>query len=291
MVYNFILNSISLPVFYAVSIFQREMEIPCIPLESLLELFNNGSVCGCCVSSGRSLPITATTPRCKLKTQCHTERIRAMLSTLITRRGFLPRESGSLLMWDTNCSPYITAFGNDVDRCDMKDHGTYGKVRPNSSCMRGRPSNGASRSIGSVKPSSWQQQQGRSGGDEDDDGDDGPAGSGAGEQANSGGGQSKVSESMVNDEACRMFAKQSFQYYTKPLAECAMITEGEFCNSVEEFTRMTTKFAQFFGDMPYFGKHKTVMDNLKIANGTPGGIEDFTSKQMFEQGQPIVRCR
>lgn len=54
---------------------------------------------------------------------------------------------------------------------------------------------------------------------------------------------------------------------------------------------MTTKFAQFFGDMPFFGKHKTVMNNLKIANGTPRAIEDFTSKQMFEQGQPIVRCR
>jgi hypothetical protein len=70
-------------------------------------------------------------------------------------------------------------------------------------------------------------------GEEDED-DTGNAGNGDG---GDGGGRAKVSESMVNDEACRMFAKQSFQYYTKPLAECAMITEGEFCNSVEELTR------------------------------------------------------
>lgn len=44
-------------------------------------------------------------------------------------------------------------------------------------------------------------------------------------------------EGIVTDDACRMFAKACFQHYTKPFCDCAMITEGEFCNSVEEFTR------------------------------------------------------
>lgn len=42
-----------------------------------------------------------------------------------------------------------------------------------------------------------------------------------------------MSEGSINDEACRMFARQCFQHYTKPFCDCAMITEGEFCNSVE----------------------------------------------------------
>lgn len=286
MVYNFMLNSISLPVFFAVSIFAREMEIPALPLESVLELFNNGTFCGCCVASGRT-PGGRTAcdlaQKCNLGGACHTKRIKDMLVRLMECRAFLPRDSGCQLMWETNCSPYITAYGNDADRCDMTSHELYGTVRPYSSCLRGRPS-GTKTSVGS--------QGGRFGGDGDNDAD-GEAAGGAGNNQVPGGscpGGSRVSESAVNNEACRMFAKQSFLYYTKPLAECAMITEGEFCNSVDEFTRMTTKFAQFFGDLPFFGKYKTVMENMKVPM-PPSGMEDMTSKQMFEQGQPIIRCR
>lgn len=53
---------------------------------------------------------------------------------------------------------------------------------------------------------------------------------------------------------------------------------------------MTTRFAQFFGDMPYFGRHRTVMKNMGVPN-VPNSFQDLTHKQVFEQGQPIIRAR
>ena len=272
LVYNFVLNSISLPLFYAVSVFQREMEVPTIPVQSVVELFTNGNMCACCVSSGRLLDASK---RCTYREVCHTKRIKEMLVKLLDNRAFLPKESGSQMLYDTNCMPYITAYGNEMDRCDMAAHDLYGRVRTSASCMRGRPSSG--KSMG--KPSG-----GRKFGGDDGDGDDAALPPPAEAQ------NTMKSESVITEEACRMFAKQCFQWYTKPFAECAMITEGEFCNSVEEFSRMSTKFAQFFGDMPFFGKHKTVMRNLGIQS-VPRDFEDLTTKQVFEQGQPIVRAR
>ena len=274
MVYNFIMNSISLPLFYAVSVFQREMEIPTIPVQSVVELFTNGSMCACCVSSG-CCP-SDPSKRCTYRDVCHTKRVKDMLLKLLEHRGFLPRESGAQMLYDTNCTPYITAYGNDMDRCDMAPHDLYGKVRSSASCMRGRPSSG--KSMVGRQPSN---KHFGSGGDGGDDGDD------ALPEAQPG---TMRSESVISDEACKMFAKQCFQWYTKPFAECAMITEGEFCNSVEEFMRMSTKFAQFFGDLPFFGKHRTVMRNLGIQS-VPREFEDLTTKQVFEQGQPIIRAR
>ena len=149
MVYNFILNSVSLPLFYAVSVFQREMEIPTIPIQSIVELFTNGTMAGCCVSSGR---LKDATKRCLTKDSCHTRRIKEMLNRLMERRAFLPRESGAEMLFESNCMPYITAYGNAMDRCDMSQHDLYGKVRANSSCMRGRPSSGKSM-VGVSRPS------------------------------------------------------------------------------------------------------------------------------------------
>ena len=87
------------------------------------------------------------------------------------------------------------------------------------------------------------------------------------------------------------------QHYAKPFCDCAMITEGEFCNSMDEFSKsmdefskMTTKFVQFFGDMPFFGMHHTFMKNLGIHN-VPKEFHDLTRKQVFDQGQPIIRAR
>jgi hypothetical protein len=291
MVYNFILNSVSLPIFYAVSVFQREMEIPTLPIQSVVELFTNGTMAGCCVVSGRDVDASK---RCSLGGSCHTKRIKDMLNRLMERRAFLPKESGAEMLFDSNCMPYITAYGNAMDRCDMSAHETYGKNRASASCMRGRPSKAMVG--GSTKPMDFRS---RSGGNMENDeeippniiprnGNDDPSQGGGIPSSNSS--VNSKSEAVITDEACKMFSKACFQWYTKPFTECAMITEGEFCNSVEEFMKMTTKFAQFFGDMPFFGKHKTVMENLGVTN-IPREFEDLSIKQVFEQGQPILQAR
>ena len=59
---------------------------------------------------------------------------------------------------------------------------------------------------------------------------------------------------------------------------------------MDEFSRMTTKFALFFRDMPFFGRHNKVMRNLGILN-IPKEFQDLTNKQVFEQGQQIIRAR
>lgn len=282
MVYNFILNSISLPIFYAVSVFQREMEIPTLPLETVVEFFTNGTYCACCIKSGRQHDPST---QCTLREVCHTKRIKDMLVRALDRRAFLPKDSGMLMRYDTNSIPYITAYGGEDDRCDMSLHDLFGRVR-NTSCMRGKygkkTAGGASGRGGGGGQSSFA----GGGGGRDNDGDDDDGGEGGGGGRNNG----AASESVITDEACRMFSKQCFQFYAKPFCDCAMITEGEFCNSVEEFSRMTTKFAQFFGDLPFFGKHSTVMKNLGIPN-VPRCFNDLTNKQVFEQGQPIIRAK
>ena len=275
MVYNFILNSISLPIFYAVSVFQREMEIPTLPLETVVEFFTNGTYCACCIKSGRNH--NPSTP-CTLREVCHTKRIKDMLVRALDRRAFLPKDSGMLMRYDTNSIPYITAYGGEDDRCDMSLHDLLGRVR-NTSCMRGKYGKKTAAG-GSGRGNGGQNQFGGGG----DDGDDDGGGDGGGRNS------STASESVITEEACRMFSKQCFQFYAKPFCDCAMITEGEFCNSVEEFSRMTTKFAQFFGDLPFFGKHSTVMKNLGIPN-VPRCFNDLTNKQVFEQGQPIIRAK
>lgn len=139
MVYNFIMNSVSLPIFYAVSVFQREMEVPAIPLESVVELFTNGSFGSCCVKGGRDIDRTIA---CPLREQCHTKRIKDMLTNMLDRRAFLPKDSGMEMRYDTNCMPYITAYGDENDRCDMSSHKLYGRgIRP-SSCMRSKSKGG-----------------------------------------------------------------------------------------------------------------------------------------------------
>ncbi len=282
MVYNFILNSVSLPLFYAVSVFQREMEIPTIPIQSIVELFTNGKMGACCVGSGR---LEDSSKRCKLREKCHTKRIKDMLNKLLERRGWLPRESGAQSLYDTNGMPYITADGNENDRCDMTLHDIYGKARgSHGSCMRGRPSSGKNVMSKSAMPLSKKYGNPN---DESNGGIGEEEGANESQEANP---TTSKSEAFITDEACKMFAKQCFQWYTKPFSECAMITEGEFCNSVEEFMKMSTKFAQFFGDMPFFGKHKTVMENLGVS-GIPRQFEDLSTKQVFDQGQPILRAR
>lgn len=180
------------------------------------------------------------------------------------------------MRYDTNCIPYITAYGDENDRCDMSSHKLYGRgIRP-SSCMRSKSKGG-----GGGGMSGGRQQNGNQDGNEEENGDRQQ------QQQRSGGGGSEAS---VADEACKMFAKLCFQHYTKPFCECAMITEGEFGNCMDEFSRMTTKFAQFFGDLPFFGKHRTVMLNLGVPN-VPAAFYDLSPKQVFEQGQPIIRAR
>lgn len=112
MAYNFLVNSISLPVFYAVSVFQREMEVPTLPLESVVELFTNGRLAACCIRSGRT-PESPDSPACTLHDVCHTKRIKAFLTRMLDRRAFLPRDSGMLMRYDVNCTPYITGYGSE----------------------------------------------------------------------------------------------------------------------------------------------------------------------------------
>jgi hypothetical protein len=181
MVYNFVLNSVSLPVFYAVSVFQREMEIPTLPLEQVVEFFTNGAYCACCINSGRD---KHPDKPCSVNDgECYTKRIKDMLERMMKVRAFLPRESGKMMTFDGNCMPYLTAYGNGEDRCDMSSHTLYGKVRP-SSVMRGR-----SKSAG------------RQSGHEE-------------EEAEDTGNSKNFNEAAITEEACRMFAKQCFQVST-----------------------------------------------------------------------------
>jgi hypothetical protein len=273
--FNFVLNSVSLPLFYAISVFQRELEFPALPLESVLELFVNGSMCSCCARSGRLE--TPDTP-CTLGNGCHTSRVRDAMERYLERRAFLPRESGTLMRYDCNAIPYITAYGSEDDRCDMSTHASLGRVRQQS-CMRARPTGGRDFRMGRGGA------DGGDGGGDDDDG--GGGGGGGGTRASS----RDSSEVAVNREACSTFCAQCFHHYAKPFADCAMITEGEFFHSMGEMMGgMTSKFAQFFGDLPFFGKHATVMRNLGIRQ-VPSSFVDLTRKQVFEQGQPIIRAR
>lgn len=184
-----------------------------------------------------------------------------MLTRMLEKRGFLPKDSGMLMRYDINSIPYLTAYAGEDDRCDMSSHSVFGRVR-NTSCMRGRGGNKAGRSTNSEST----------------------------EEPSSTTTRNSSSDSCVMEEMCKFFSKSCFQFYSKPFCDCAMITEGEFSNAVEEFSRMTTKFVQFFGDMPFFGKHKTLMENLGIPN-IPRCFVDFTQKQVFEQGQPIIRAK
>lgn len=85
-----------------------------------------------------------------------------------------------------------------------------------------------------------------------------------------------------------MFARTCFQHYTKQFSECAMITEGEFLQGMEEFMGMSTKFVQFFGDVPFFAQHETVLKNLGIPE-VPASMHNINHKQVFEQGVPILQ--
>jgi hypothetical protein len=87
-----------------------------------------------------------------------------------------------------------------------------------------------------------------------------------------------------------MLSKMCFQQYNKPFTQCAMITEAEFLLSLEEFMAMTTKFVQFFGDLPFFGQHATVMQNLGIPSA-PSTFQDISARQVLEQGVPILQAK
>lgn len=107
--FNYLINNISLPIFYIVSIFQREMEVPAIPLESVIELFTNGKVCLCCAQSGR---LDDPQTKCHLSNSaCHTQKIRRFLNKMVETRAFLPKESGLALRTDSNITQFVTAYG------------------------------------------------------------------------------------------------------------------------------------------------------------------------------------
>lgn len=278
MCYNFISNSISLPIFFAVSVFQREMEIPAIPLESLVELFTNGKYCACCVKSGKmQTPENA----CHLRdSACHTKRIKDIIQKLLDHRGFLPNDSGMLMRYDSNCIPYITAFGDENDRCDLSSHATLARTRT-FSCMRCRSSFSASSKSGASSRGS-----NLAGGDSSNNNEPGSATY----DASGGGGGNTNIKSDASQEACRLFSSMCFQHYQKQFCDCAMISEGELFHAMENFCGMTTKFAQFFGDMPFFGQHRTLLQNLDV-HPIPGCFYDLSRKQVFEQGQPIIKTR
>jgi hypothetical protein len=78
------------------------MEAPTIPLESAVELFTNGSLCACCIKSGIRVhpdggPHPDTPQRCSLRDSCHTKRVKEMLTRMLDRRAFLPKDSGMLM--------------------------------------------------------------------------------------------------------------------------------------------------------------------------------------------------
>lgn len=268
MCFNVILNSVSLPIFFAVSVFQREMEIPTLPLESVVEFLNNGKLFACCTHS-KGVDGWRTIHKCRLGGDCHTKRVRDMLIRMLNHRALLPKVSGVSLNFVSNCIPYFTGYGDQEDRCDMSSHKTYGRLRP-VSCMRSHAAGGVS----GRRPRNQQQQHG---GDPQQDSQD----AGGGLNAAAGGSNEGV-------EACKMFSKMCFQYYTKQFAECAMITESEFLQSMEEFMSMSTKFVQFFGDVPFFGQHETVLKNLGIPE-IPAALHNISHKQIFEQGVPILQ--
>jgi len=303
MVYNIILNSVSLPIFFAISVFQREMEIPTLPLESVIEFFTNGSKAGCCVRAGvpaRSSAASAagggsSNSTCPLGSNCHTRRIRDMLIRMLERRAFLPKESGMLMRYDTNCLPYITGYGNEADKADMSMHMTLGRIRT-SSCLRGPPPSGTAAAAaggrGGRRTAAGNAQQQ----DQQDN-----------EMRSRAGGESPVvlridawtcldtpctglEQWEEVSDVCRMFGKMCFQHYGKPFSECAMIMEHEFIHAMHEFMIMNTKFAQIFGDLPYFGQHAAVMQNLGVPN-IPACFQNYTRKQVFEQGMPILNAK
>jgi hypothetical protein len=277
MCYNFISNSISLPIFFAVSVFQREMEIPAIPLESLVELFTNGKYCACCVKSGKMQ--NPEKNACHLRdSACHTKRIKDIIQKLLDHRGFLPNDSGMLMRYDSNCIPYITAFGDDNDRCDLSSHATLARTRT-FSCMRCRSYSSSSK-INASRSSNGAP----AGGDNNNN----EPGSTMYSDAASGGNTNIKSD--ASQEACRLFSSMCFQHYQKQFCDCAMISEGELFHAMENFCGMTTKFAQFFGDMPFFGQHRTLLQNLDV-HPIPGCFYDLSRKQVFEQGQPIIKTR
>lgn len=260
--YNVILNSVNLPIFFVISIFQREMEVPTLPLESVVDFFTHGKVFACCRKHGIQT-WQQSAANCKLGKNCHTKRVRDMLMRMLNHRAWLPVYSGVSLNFVSNCSPYMTTYGNQEDCCDMSPHKS---AVTKTSCMRFRLLNSSSSS--GRGSSRWRSGE-------------------ATENAAPETSFSQQQQQVEMGEAYRTFAKLCFQQY-RPLAECAMITEPEFMQCMEEFMAMTTKFVQFFGDMAFFGQHLTVLKDLGIPS-PPSCFQNITHKQVFESGVPIVQ--
>lgn len=113
MCYNVILNSVSLPIFFAVSVFQREMEIPTLPIESVVEFFTNGRLFACCTRTP-GIDDWRSIHKCRLGADCHTKRVRDMLIRMLNHRAWLPKMSGVSLNFMSNATPYLTGYGDQV---------------------------------------------------------------------------------------------------------------------------------------------------------------------------------
>jgi hypothetical protein len=276
--FNYIISSISLPIFYAVSIFQREMEVPAIPLDSVVELFTNGKMCLCCTKNDR---LNHPERRCTLSQEhCHTVRIKKFLNKMVDLRAFLPRESNLSLSTDSNITQYITAYGGEDDRCNMQSHSFLGATR-SGSCMRVKSGQSFKASL-SFTANDSSHNAGDSG--------DGNGGSGSGGVSSSTAAASNASQTMIQQEALRLFTREAFVHYKKQLEQNAIIKEGEFLFAMQEFATMTTKFVQFFGNMEFFGKHKLVMQNLGVQH-VPMHMPNLSRHQVFSEGVPLVAGR
>lgn len=282
--FNFLVNNICLPAFFIISIFQREMEVPALPLESVLELLDNGKMCLCCVQSGR---LEDPSRRCHLpNSTCHTQKVRKFLNRMVERRAFLPKESGLALHMDSNITQFITAYGGDDDRCNMSQHATFAASRSagigSSSCMRIK----SSRNFCGSNANSFNFDR------------DGPSSSNADQDQNaSTSSNNNVQQTAISAECFRLFVRESFVHYKQQLAGHAFIRDNELLYAVHEMaTSMTTKFARFFGNLPFLGKYKTVMQNLGVHH-VPSGMPNLSAKQVFQQqqgggqGSPIITAR
>lgn len=257
--FNYTINNISLPYFLIVSIFQREVEAPILPLESVLELLKNGKMCLCCVKSGK---LQDRNQRCSLSSSaCHTNKIKRFLNKMIENRAFLPKESGLAVHMDSNITPFITAFGGEDDRCNMTLHSTLGGVRQ-TSCLRIRSPKASS----SVITRELNFERGGS-----FDRDDNDASNNAQQQGTA---TTQQQQTQITNECFRLFVREAFVHYKQQLQGHAFIKDSELLYSLHEMhTNTTSRFAMFFGDLPYLGKHKTVMQNIGVHH-VPSGMPD-----------------
>jgi hypothetical protein len=287
--FNYLINNVSIPLFYIVSVFQREMEVPVIPLESVIALLTNGRMCLCCVKAGR---LSNQRARCTMSnSSCHTYKIKKFLSRMVERRAFLPKESGFPLHAENNIMQFITAYGSDDDVCNMQAHANFASRSAgvgSTSCMRVKSHRQHAENI--QRDLCF-----------DRDGDQSNEGSGNGASSFGDGGtnpsssanhaQSRQQQSSITNETYRLFVREAYTCYKEQFSNHAFIKENELLCALHEMaSSSSTKLARFFGDLPYMGKYKTVMQNLGVIH-VPSGMPNLSSRQIFQQGSPIVTAR